>query len=218
MGVRSIAAPRARSRARPLRQGWQRNRQLGATHSRPMPERLGRTTTRKGQVLLMGEPATAKSPGFSARIELEELEPLVSLVRRLNCHAALRVHTEEGGVGLLLYAGGELAAGSFDGASGPLALERLLALRSGAVELEVLPREPASFEPALPAVLERIPRHPAPPVPAPSPTPAQPTRRVEATSALVEPPAPRSWRWALAPGLALALWLAAELAQHLSQK
>jgi hypothetical protein len=163
----------------------------------------------------MGEPATSKNPGFSARIELDELEPLISLVRRLNYHAELRIHSEEGGLGLLLYAGGELAAGAFDGASGPLALERLLALRSGAVELEVLSREPASPEPAAP-VLGRVP--PRALHAAPGPTPARATRKVEATSALVEPPAPRSWLWALAPGLALALWLATELAQHLSRR
>jgi len=174
----------------------------------------------------MGEPATAKSSGFSARIELDGLEPLVALLRRLGYHAELRVRTEDGGVGLLRYVGGELAGGVFDGASGPLALERLLALRSGAVELEVLSPEPAPPEPAPPepAPPQPIRFEPGPPSVGPrsrslpSPTLAQTLHRVEATSAFMEPPAPRGWLWALAPGLALALWLAVELAEHLSQR
>lgn len=177
----------------------------------------------------MGEPATAKRPGFSARLELDGLEPLVTLVRRLSYHAELRVRTEDGGVGLLRYSGGELAGGVFDGAYGPLALERLLALRSGAVELEVLSSEPALLDPTVleptdlepplpaPAPLDHVPSPAARHEPAtPRPARARRKRRVEATSAFVEPSALRSWLWALAPGLALALWLAVELAQHLS--
>ena len=119
-------------------------------------------------------------------------------------------------VGLLRYAGGELAGGVFEGACGPLALERILALRSGAVELEVLSPETASPPaPAQPALAEQPQRQASA---APSTAQMQPRRQVEATSAFVEPPAPRSWLWALAPGLALALWLAIELAGRLSPR
>jgi hypothetical protein len=170
----------------------------------------------------MGAPAAANIAGFSGTIELEGLEPLVNLVRRLRYDAELRVRTEEGHVGLLRYAGGELAGGVFEGACGPLALERILALRSGSVELEVLSPEPALSQPSLsqpslsqPALAEQaLGQAPA--------TPSTPQvhlrRRVEATSAIVEPAAPRSWLWAIAPGLALALWLAIELAGRLSPR
>jgi hypothetical protein len=36
-------------------------------------------------------------------------------------------------------------------------------------------------------------------------------------SAFAEPSALRRWLWALAPGLAIALWIVVELVEHLSQ-
>lgn len=157
--------------------------------------------------------ATAITAGFSATIELEALAPLVELVQRRSYDAELRVRPEDGGLGLLRYTSGELAAGVFDGASGARALERLLALRSGAVELEVFSPETALPPPApCEPVLQPL------PLQATDASPAQvpPWRRVEATSAFVEPLVLRSWLWALAPGLALALWLAVELAARWS--
>ena len=101
----------------------------------------------------------------------------------------------------------------FDGASGATALERLLALRSGAVELAVFSPEPAPS-----ALSEPVPQLFALRAADASPAQVHPGRRVEASSAFVEPPALRSWLWALAPGLALALWLAVELAARLSPR
>jgi len=154
----------------------------------------------------MGEPATAKKLGFSAMLELDGLEPLVTLLRRSGYDAELRVRTEDGAVGLLRYAAGELTGGVFEGVSGPIVLERLLALGGGVVELEVLSSGPALLTPAVDT--------------APAPfleRPRRPMRRVEAIAAFGEPPTLRRWSWVLAPGLALALWAAVELAAHMSQ-
>lgn len=158
----------------------------------------------------MTERAIVGGPGFSAVLELDALEPLLTLVRRLGYDAELRVRSDQGGSGLLRYVAGELASGVFDGITGPLAVEHLLALRSGAIELSILSHGLAQAEPSGPRIA-------MPAEPVPGPPVGMGMRKVDAASARAEPAA-RRWLWALAPGLALALWMAVELAEQLGRR
>ena len=156
--------------------------------------------------------------GFSGTLDLDGLEPLLALLGRIGGDAVLHIRAEDGTAGHLRYAAGELAAGSFGEVSGPSAMERLLALQGGDVEMAVidhgppppLPREPALAYPSAPGGPSGV-------LTSSAAAALGASFAAGSRSSGVLPPALRPWLWAVAPALAVGLWIAVELAGRLTR-